>query len=38
MIWQKKIESYTKDDMEGFKVLLDKIHNIITDNESITEL
>ena len=34
----KKIESYTKDDMEGFKVLLDKIHNIITDNESITEL
>ena len=34
----KKIESYTKEDMEGFKVLLDKIHNIITDNESITEL
>ena len=34
----KNLESYTKEEMKGFKILLDKIYNIINDNESITEL
>lgn len=32
----KEIESYTKNDMEGFKVLLDKIYDIINNIETVT--